>query len=601
MEVGLTRQISPPYSPTRQRQYPFPNPSRRTTSLRREGLSSLASVMTGADLIKYFDTLKTNRLPLENLWRLCYQYSHPIRGVQFGAGLDTRPEDVQQQAAIMQANIFDATATDACRILASSLVSGLTPSNSRWFDLSVGGNADQELKAWLDETATTVHTEIHASNFDAPGFEAMLDVVEAGMAALYIEEGEAGESFNFDLWPLHSCFFAASKKGGMVDTAFRYYTLTAQQAVREYGAANVSDKIREANEKTPYERFPFVHAIMPKQFEPGRKPKKRDQLLPVASYHVDYAAKKIVRERGYSEFPLAVPRWLKLPDSVYAQGPMAEALPDARTLNEIERITLANADWQMSGMWGATDDGVLNMKTVKIGPRKVVFMKDKNSFFPLNPPGDIKVSHVEAEKKRASIRRILMADQLEPMAAGPAKTATEIHYRVNLIRQLLGPLFGRLQREYLQLVVFRCAGILLRKGKLGQLPESLRGKTIRLQYVSPLARAQRLEDVAAMDRYEERLLVQAQARPDVLDNYDWDDAARRRGEYLGVPQSLILSHEKVVELRKVREDRQAKALQQQQAMEAAQKGQATGSDGGIPAGMPMIGAPSPAMMGGMGG
>lgn len=556
--------------------------------------------MTGADLVKHFEALKVLRLPLEGLWRQCYQYSHPIRGVQFGAGLESTPEAVQQQAATMQANIFDSTATDACRILASALVSGLTPANSRWFDLSAGDGADQELKTWLDNSATTVHTEIHASNFDAPGFEAMLDVVEAGMAALYIEEGEGDDSFNFDLWPLHSCYFASTKKGGMVDTAYRYFTLTAQQAVREYGEENVSDKIRETALSNPYERFPFIHAIMPKRFEPGRKPKKKDALLPFASYHVDYTDKRIVRDRGYSEFPLAVPRWLKLPDSVYAQGPMAEALPDVRTLNEIERISLANADWQMSGMWGATDDGVLNMKTVKIGPRKVIFMKDKNSFFPLNPPGDIKVSDQKAEQKRASIRRTLMADQLEPMAAGPAKTATEIHYRVNLIRQLLGPTFGRLQGEYLQLVVFRCSGILLRKGKLGQLPDSLRGKTIRLKYVSPLARAQRLEDVAAMDRYEERLLGQAPARPEVLDIYDWEEAGRRRGEYLGVPQALILSHEKVADLRKVREDRQAKALQEQQAMEAAKKS-AAGGQGAMPEGMPMTGAPSPAMMGGMGG
>jgi len=523
--------------------------------------------MTAAQIVKLFESLKSTRLPLEWHVRQCYQYSHPIRGVAFGADLETSPEDAQQQAAGMQAALTDSTATDGANILASTLVSGMTPANSRWFGISAGDDEPTEVKQWLDEMADKVHKNIHSSNFDAAGFEAMLDVVDAGWCALYIEEGDKDAAYIFEAWPLASCWFACSRKGAPVDVAVRHFTLDAQQAVREYGLEKLPEKIQKAFTKEPFKRFPFIHYIAPKQVDQSKPKKKKDELLPFASVHVCLTSKTIVREGGFSEFPVAVPRWLRLPNSVYAQGPMSFVLPDVKTLNEAERLVLANADWQISGMWGAVDDGVLNMKTVKIGPRKVLMMKDKNSFFPLNPPGNVQIGDIQAEKKRAAIRRMLMADQLEPLASqGPARTATEWHYRVNLIRQLLGPMFGRLQAEYLQTVVFRCFGIQLRKELRNgaTLPEPLRGKPLRLQYVSPLARAQQMEDVAAMDRYEAGLLAKAEARPEVMDVYDWEAAERKRGEFLGVPKSLILSEDKVKELRKVREDSAAKTPTQVQ-------------------------------------
>lgn len=524
--------------------------------------------MTGQEINRWAEKLKQLRLPLENFYRQCYLYSYPIRGIQFGnESISYTPEQQQQAATEAMASLYDSTATDCCRTLASALVSGLTPANSRWFGLDAGTDADTETKKWLDEAATTIHKAIHQSNFDASIFELMLDVAIPGIGALYVEPGRDGALFNFEHWPLHSCYFASSKRGGLIDIVFRRFTLTAQQAVKEFGRSKVSQKILDALARDPYERFPFVQAIFPRDLD--STPPKATEIHPFVSYHVDLQSKRVCRKNGYHEFPLVVPRWLKLNDSVYAQGPMADALPDVKTLNEMERLVLANADWQTTGMWGAVDDGVLNMKTVKIGPRKVVFMKNKESFFPLNPPGNVQVGEALADKKRSQIRRILMADQLEPMAAGPAKTATEIHYRVNLIRQLLGPAFGRFQSEGLQVLVFRCVGISLRAKALGTPPDGLRERPIRLQYITPLSRAQLLEDVAAMERYEQGLLAKAALVPDVLDVYDWDSSERKKGEYLGVPTYLILDEKKTQEKRDLRSKERQEAIQ---AAAAAKQG-----------------------------
>ena len=535
--------------------------------------------MTGATIISFYEHLKQARDCVRPTWSECYQYTFPIRGTGFNQSFTTdRPEQAAQTAKDQQARIYDGTAPDSCTLLASSIVTNLTPANALWFGLKTD-DAPKQVNDWLEEAAKKIHADIHASNFDAPAFEKALDVVVAGMGCMYIEEGDEAP-FHFELWPLYDCYFAASKRGGLIDIVYHPFTMTAQQAVNEYGAEMVSDKVRKLAIKKPFENVQFIHAIFPKPVEKGKRRKVKDQLLPFASVHVEIETKTICKEGGYAELPVVAPRWLKIPGSVYATGPMATALPDTKTLNDVERLTLAHADMQIAGMWGAVDDGVINPKTVRIGARKIIMMSAKDNFFPLNPPGKFDVSAIMTEQKRKAIRRTLMADMLEPLGDGPAKTATEWHYRINIIRQLLGPTFGRIQTEDLQPLVFRCFGISLRSGRLGQVPEELRGKRLRLKYISPLARAQQLEEVAAMDRFEQSLGTVAAVKPDILDNYDWDAAARKRGELLGVSSVMILDEDQV---KKIREDGVTAAQKQQAMMQQQEMMKKQGAQAAAPA------------------
>src|SRR5690606_30131680 len=105
--------------------------------------------------------------------------------------------------------------------------------------------------------------------------------------------------------------------------------------------------------------------------------------LPFQSIHMECGKKHILREGGYHEFPCAVPRWRLIPGTPYATGIGSNVLPDTKTLNEIVKLELASLDIAVAGMWKAVDDGVLNPKTVRVGPRKIVMMADINSMMPL--------------------------------------------------------------------------------------------------------------------------------------------------------------------------------------------------------------------------
>lgn len=525
--------------------------------------------MEGDKLLRRLEQLKTRRSVVDEEWRKCYRYTYPLRGVGFeniGVMGNSTGQANASTATANQDELLDSTGTDSARTLASALMGGLTPANSRWPGLEVDDQTDEERK-WLDNAAETIWLNVHASNYDAVGFECMQDVSVAGMFALFCDEAEEG-GYRFEAWPLANCYFAASKPGGPIDTVYNEFPLSAQQAVNSYGIERVPEKIREAIEKDkPDEMFQFVRCVEPRSGPYGQMANR----LPFASYHVEKDSKRVVRESGYHEMPLGVPRWNQIPGSAYAFGPTKEALPDLKTLNEVVKYDLSNMDMAIAGMWGAVDDGVLNPRTIRIGPRKVVVMAQKENFFPLTAGGDFKVAAVEIDRLQRAIRRVMMADQLEPqMKAGTPPTATEVMVRVELIRQLLGPVYGRMQSEFLQWLVRRCFGIGFRAGAFGPAPRSLVQKWVRIQYFSPLARAQKAADVSAMDRYEASLGAQAQAGlTDAMDVYDWDEARRHRAELLGVPAKLIPDEDAVQEKRDGRAKAQQAAQMQDLAKEAA--------------------------------
>lgn len=512
-----------------------------------------------AEIAKRLQDLEALRQPHEAIWRDCFDHSFSVRGSGLG-GQELTADDVARKKAA----IVDDTATDAGLILASSLMGGMTPANARWFALDVQG-ADDGAKQWLDEAADTVWSNIHAGGFDAAGLECNLDIVAAGWAVLYIEENTDEGGYRFEQWPLAQCYAAASKRGGVVDTLFRRYSLTASQVLAQY-PDTASEETRELAARKPDEKIDITHAIYPRA---AWMPEARlARNLPFASCVMETRKRVLLSESGYHEFPCAVPRWRLVPGSVYAVGPMLDALPSARRLNEIGRMELAALDLAISGMWIAENDGVLNPRTVKVGPRKIIVASSVDSMKPLVSGADFNVSFAKAEHLQAQIRKILMADQLQPQD-GPAMTATEVHARMALIRQLLGPTYGRLQAEWLKKIVERCFGIAWRAGALTPPPDSLRNADLKVKFSSPLARAARLEDITAMDSYESVLMQQAAADPNAMDGYDWDKARRERAELMGVPLKLLRKADDIATLR----DQRQQAMQQQQQQQTAQHAQ----------------------------
>jgi len=500
--------------------------------------------------------LKQLRQPHEQTWRDCFDHSWPIRG----SGLQgSQPLDAQQ-AMDRKARLLHSVSTDAGRTLAAAIVSGAVPSSSVWALLDVTG-ADDEARQWLEDKGKQLHEEVHASTFDAAAIECAMDLVAGGWFALYVDTDREVGGLTFTQWPMASVYAATTKAGGLVDTVFREYTLTAEQCIKEFGKDKVSADVLKKFDADPDTCVTICHAIYPRtMYVVGSRLAKN---LPIASCHFEVETQHELRESGYNEMPVIVPRWAMIPDSVYAVGPMFDALPDARELNAFIGMDKMNSELAVAGMWIAQDDGVLNPRTVKVGPRKVIIANDVNSMKQLSAGGDWQLATERIQQYEGSIRRTLMADQLQPLD-GPSMTATEVHVRVGMIRQLLGPIYGRLQAEWLAPMVERCFGLMFRAGIFGPAPDSLGGQSFRVRYNNPLARAQKADDVGAIERFNQNLLQWAQVKPERLDIIDDDEQSRVLAESLGVPLSTLRTPEQLQAFREQRQQQQAATQQQAQ-------------------------------------
>lgn len=519
-------------------------------------------------ILRRIEQMRSRRSEVDRAWRHCYDVTYPLRGSGFNTGFNTSPSFGSANAR--QAELYDSTATNSVRLLASTLLGGMTPANSQWAGADVFDASDDE-RAWLQDAAHLVWLNIHASNYTGHAFECFLDSVIAGMFALYVDEG-TDEPFRFEQWPLSQCYFACSRPGSRVDTVAREFQLTAVQAVNAYGD-NCCRQILESAEKHPDRLFPFVQFIEPRrncgQFE-----------LPIASTHICMTSRQAVRQSGYNAHPVIVPRLLCLPGSAYAQGLVYDALPTIRTLNKLTEIMLGTGDMAMSGMWGAVDDGVLNPKVVQVGPRRIITMASRDSMFPLMPGSNFQVGQWMIENLQSQVRKTLLSDDLINKSGGNSyMTATEVNARVSAVRQMLGPNYERFQDEFLRPLFFRCFMICWDKGIFSAPPASLTDKIMRVTYSTPLAKAQKSEDVQAMVSYEILLGQTAQVRPEVLDIYDWDAASRLKAELSGISVRLVRDAKTVDGIRQQRDQAASQAaLQQQLTASTADSGGMSGME-----------------------
>jgi len=518
-------------------------------------------------ILSIFSKAKADRQTLESRWRECFEYTDPIRGMGFvnSNQVPQSASDLISGTTTKKSKIYDNTAIDSMRHLVSTILGGIAPSSQRWLDLDLSD--DPEFRhPWLDEVADAIWGEIHKGNFDSVMFDALLTLVTIGWCVPYIYYDEG---VYFNEWGASQCYLSSSKDGGLVDSIFREYSLTGDQAILEFG-----DELPHDTKKMCLEgkHIRVLHSIRPRELsqykDDDTNTKKFAKNMKFESCHILLDGNKLLRESGYEEFPCAIPRWSSIAGTAYAVGAVHFALEDIKTLNAIAKMILDNADINIGGMWIASDDGVLNTSSITIGSRKVVIAASTDSLKPLQTPSNFNLGYQELQDLRAQVRKTLLVDNLQ-IPQNPQMTATEINVRMEMARQILAPIFGRFQSEFLQPVVYRVFGLLLRNGKLPPAPEEIKGKSLNIRYVSPLARTQRMSEVVGMDRFEADLLNQSQLKPDLLDLYDFDQAKREKSWLLGVRQSLLFKPEQV---KKTREDR-AKA--QQKAQQNAQNQEMT--------------------------
>lgn len=505
-------------------------------------------------VIERADKMRSERASLETVWKECYNHTFPLRASGLSGNVFTA-----DQARDKIADLLTTEGTRGARDIASIIVGGMTPANAKWFELIIDEAENEEAEA-LKKASDVIFEKIHASNYDSEAVESMLDNVIAGQSATYITDNEDGTGYSFEQWNLADVYVSSTRRDAVIDTVYHCYSMTAEQAVTEFGDA-VSDKIKTDAQKQPNTIYKFIHYIAPRtDYIPGSP---FNDALPFLSYHIDVDSKAIIRNSGYHEFPVCFPRWQKQKGSAYGVGLVYDALPAIKELNELKRLEKLGLGIAAAGMYLAQDDGVINPSMITIGPAAVITVAStETSMKPLGSASNFNVTFSQEDRLQNEIRAVMMADQLPPVDSG-VRTATEFHVRLQYLRQLLGPVFGRLNSEWLQVLVLRCFGIAFRNGWI-ELPQTLSNRAYTVKYLSPLAQAQRESEIVSIERFISQIGGVAQISPSVVDNVDIDEVAKQLAE----KQNVIGILRKPQDVKKLREERaEAEEAQRQQAMQ----------------------------------
>ena len=513
---------------------------------------------------KRVDALANDRGTWEVNWQEILDYVMPRK-----ADVTTLRTKGEKRTEIL----FDSTAITANNLLAASLHGTLTSPSLAWFNIKLRDenlNKDRDVQVWLEDTGRRMYDNFNDTNFNTEVHELYLDLCSIGTAAIFVEEGNEGfEKDGIHFNTLHIAeYYIQENINGKVDTLYRKYKLTARQAVQEFGEKNLGEKVLEAAKEKPDKKFSFIHGVEPtKDYE--RAVGKSNTKLPFHSCHVCEEDKMVVRSGGYNEFPYLVPRWSKATGEIFGRSPSYNALPDIKTLNKAVEIGLKAWAKAIDPPLLVQDDGVIGR--VRMTPAGITVVRHDGAIKPLQIGSNWQITDMKENQLRTSIRQAYYSDQLQ-LQDGPQMTATEVQVRYELMQRLLGPTLGRFQSEFLNPLIERTFGIMLRAGALLPEPDVIQGQKIDVEYVGPLARSQRMEESVAIDRLYELAMNVVQIDPSIMDNINHDEAIRLRGDLLGVPKIILRARDEVEELREQRQQAQMaqqQAEQQQQAAQAA--------------------------------
>lgn len=456
-----------------------------------------------------------------SLWRECYAFAFPQREGLFSSGLSKVDA------------LFDATAADAVDQLASSLLSELTPPWARWFGLGCGSDIPsdryQEAAQVLEKATDTLQKHFDHSNFSIEMHQCYLDLVVAGTACLLFEHAPAGElsAFKFTAVPLSEL---ALEEGisGRLDTLFRRTALPLEALLSRFKGIELPEDILREVTRDPQKPLPILEMLEP-------RPTGGFQYVAF----LDTEPFVLLKETVFETSPFIAFRWLKAPGETYGRSPVMKSLPDIKTANKVVELVLKNASIAVTGIWQAEDDGVLNPANIRLVPGAIIpKAMGSKGLTPLEPAGNFDVSQLMLSDLRARIRHALLVDKLGQIER-VSMTATEVLERSAEMGRILGATYGRLQSELLTPLIIRAVSILRHRGEIPDI--SLDGRTVVLQYQSPLARQQAKQDV--MNTMTWLSTVSGLDAEAALSAIDFAAATRWLAKALNIPPELVRMEE----------------------------------------------------------
>jgi hypothetical protein len=343
----------------------------------------------------------------------------------------------------------------------------------------------------------------------------------------------------------------------------------------------VSTDLLNRAEKNPLSKSTFLHAVFERT---DRNPRSSTRLnKPWASVWLELKSPRaaarqtkghIVSEGGYDQSPYIVWRYKKSTQETYGRCPGINALPDVLTSQVMTKTLLGASELAVDPAYNVPAE--MRGKT-KVRPRGHNYYGDDfhRVITPVHNPGNYPVGTDREDRIKEAIRAHYHVEFFLMLTMSQRQmTATEVLEKAGEKAAILAPAIGRMKSECLDLIFDRQFALESIYGRLPPPPPVLYefgGAPIEIDYLGPLAQAQkRLFQLQGVTNGLAQLSPIAAIRPDVMDNIDFDEAARDILDANAFPQRALRDPKEVIEIRRRRDQLALAERQGEQLGEGAE-------------------------------
>ncbi len=521
------------------------------------------------------------------------------------------PNTMSRGFAVNQ-HIVDPTGTQAMRLCASGMMSGLCSPSRPWFKLRVRGmdELDHDDRVWLDEVEDRLYEIFAGSNAYDSIAQMFEDLVTFGTSPVLIYE-DATEVIRLQN-PCAGEYFLAVGPSFRVESFYRLFVLTIAQIVEMFGIENCPAEIQslwsEKGGSIEIEKI-VAHAIEPNfPIKSRGSTKEVNPLKGKFTYREAYwlwgtQDNKPMSLMGFRDAPFIAPRWAITSNDPYGRSPGMDALPDIMQL-QVETKRKAEAiEKQVRPPLLASVE--LKNEPSSILPGHITYVSQLDNGKGMRPiyevQPDLQYMTLDLKEIQARIQRGFFNDLFLMLQSqgSDRMTAYEVAQRQQEKLQVLGPVIERFQNEGLSPLIKRVFNIAKRKNMLPPAPPSMHNATIQIDYISILALAQRAASTASIERVlatAGNMVASAKVSPafaDILDNIDGDETLRDYGDLLTAPNKIFRDKRLVAQIRQARDKaRQTEAQNANAGLEAraAVEGAKTMSETDVGGGNSMLSA-----------
>jgi len=505
-------------------------------------------------IIKHEASLRTDRYNFDSWWQdIAY------RVLPQEATFTT----VDAEGTKRTERLFDSTAAIANERFAAVVEDLLTPRTQIWHGLKPPAGFDELLKSrdnkiWYEQARDVLFGIRYApsANFASQKHQCYLSLGAFGNYAMFIDEaiGDRAAPARFIACHMSEIVWSTGVDG-RVDTIYRKFELEARNAAKMFGEKTPA-KIKAELAKDPFKKFCFIHCT---KLNEERIQSRRDYRgMRWASYYVFVDDKAIVTAGGYRTWPWAVGRYMVSTREKYGRSPAMLAWPAIMTLQEEKKTVLRAGQLEVHPPVLLTEEGALEAFSLRPGALNHGLVNDQGQELakPFKTGADVPLGMELMQLEKQDIRDAFLQTIFEVLVENPQMTATQVLEIAQSRGVLLAPTMGRLQSEDLGPSIIREMDIAAEAGKLPPLPEELLEleDVYRVEYSSPLARAQRANEALAITRTLEILPAAIAVDPNAAYVMDIPESTRAIAEINGVPAKLLRDEKQIAAIVQQKQD-----------------------------------------------